>query len=293
MIKKLRVFLKQPFPLEQPTLHLILSLCIVGLFVALFLVIFQPFNASDYVQEGRAWVLWGYGVVTMLALMFDNFILTRIFPGIFNETKWNLFRGICFQFWHIISVATANMLYAHCIGGKELGVISILDFFLTALAVGFFPITFSVLSVYIYLLKKYTESSREMNERIRAHENYAKKAAELSQNLIISSESGREKIELTAKDLLFIKSIDNYVEVYWTQHDQRKTTLLRSALKRIEEDLKAYPFLFRCHRTYLVNVNNISRITGNSHGYKLGFKGLEQLIPVSRHNSKKLNQLLK
>ena len=292
MMNKLRTLLKQPYPLEQSTKQTILSVFVIGLFVSLFLVIFQPFHTADYIQEGRTWILWGYGVVTILALLFDILVLPRIFPRFFYETKWNIFRGICFQFWHIVSIGTANMLYAHFIGGRELSVLSFFGFLLTTLAVGFFPITVGVLSIYILLLKKYTESSRKINERLRSYENQEKKAAEHSHPIVISSESGREKLELNLKDLLFIKSIDNYVEVYWTFNDQRKTVLLRSTLKRIEEDLKAYPFLFRCHRTYLVNVDNISKVTGNSHGYKLGFKGLENLIPVSRNCSKKLTQLL-
>lgn len=292
MIDKIRTHLKQPFPLEQPAKWAVLSAFGAGLFVAMFLIIFQPFGTDTYVREGRIWILWGYGAVTVLALLIDTLALPQIFPRIFKEEKWNLLKGMGFQFWHIASIGTANMLYDRFIGGKELSFVSFLSFLLTALAVGFFPITIGVLSFYIYLFQKYSESSKKMTERLTSRDNRGEAAAVSSQTIVISAETGKEKIELDSKKLLFIKSVDNYVEVNWAHNGQIKTSLLRNSLKQIEENLKAYPYLFRCHRTYLVNVTNISRITGNSRGYKLGFKGLEEAIPVSRNYVKKFTQLI-
>ena len=288
MIHKLHSFLQQPFPFGMPRMQLIFSLVGVGLFVSLFLVIFQPFGSSSYIQEGRIWVLWGYGFVTFLVLMFDMLLLPRIFPGIFDETKWNVFKGILFQFWHIISIGTANIFYSFYIGGRELSFSTVAGFFLITLSIGFFPITISILSIHYYLLKKYAESTRKINERIISSENQRKEDIEKLPSVVITSESGKEKIEIDLNDLLFIKSIDNYVEVYRKDRENIKIILLRSSLKRIEENLKKYPFLFRCHRTYLANVNNISRVTGNSQGYKLIYDGVEYYIPVSRSSSKRL-----
>jgi len=245
-----------------------------------------------YVREGRTWILWGYGFVTSFVLMFDMFILPRIVPGIFNEKKWNVFKGILFQFWHIISIGTANILYAIFMGGKTLGLPEVAGFFLTTFSIGFFPITLSVVSIQLYLLKKYADSSGEINESIAASENRRKEVTEKLHNIFITSESGKEEIEIDLKDLLFIRSVDNYVEIYRKERDLVEIVLLRGSLKRIEEDLKAYPYLFRCHRTYLVNVNNISGVKGNSQGYKLIYEGVESIIPVSRNSSKRLLDLL-
>jgi hypothetical protein len=271
--------------------RLVLSNIGAGLFVSLFLVIFQPFGSSLYVREGRTWILWGYGFVTFAVLMFDMLLLPRIFPGIFNENRWNVFRGILFQFWHIVSIGTANILYSYFRAGKALSFSSVAGFFLITFSIGFFPIIFSVVSFYHYLLKRYAESTREINESIAASENRRKKDTEKLHSIIITSESGKEEIEIDLKDLLFIKSVDNYVEIYRKERGLIKIILLRSSLKRIEEDLEAYPFLLRCHRTYLVNVNNISGVKGNSQGYKLTYEGVESFIPVSRSSSKRLLEL--
>jgi len=112
------------------------------------------------------------------------------------------------------------------------------------------------------------------------------------QIVTFSSEGGKEEVKIRLHDLLFIRSADNYVEIYRTDNGEIKRIFLRSSLKRIEQDLKDHSLLFKCHRAFMVNVNNISRVAGNSQGYKLIFKRIEFVIPVSRNTSKNLFKLV-
>ena len=50
-------------------------------------------------------------------------------------------------------------------------------------------------------------------------------------------------ISSTLNKLLFIKSVDNYIEVYWQDQQNIRTELLRSALKRTGKALKDYSYL--------------------------------------------------
>ncbi|MFC1724543.1 LytR/AlgR family response regulator transcription factor [candidate division KSB1 bacterium] len=262
------------------------------MFVSLFLVVFLPFGSEQYVREGRTWILWGYGLVTSLVLIFNMLLLPKIFPGIFIEAKWNVFKGICLQFLHIIFIGTANILYSNLIIGNELNISEVLNFFLATLAIGFFPVVMGVLSAHYFLLIKYVGSAEHISEKISLIEDQKEYESENPLNVLITSETGKEETELSLKDLLFIKAIDNYIEIYRKNGDNTKTIVLRSTLTRIEEALNMYPFLFRCHRSYLVNINSILRVTGNSQGYRLLFKGVDYSIPVSRNYSKKLLRLI-
>jgi hypothetical protein len=292
MFAKIRTFFKQPFPFENSIARIFLSSITIGLFVSLFLLIFQPFGSGEYILEGRAWILWGYGVVTFIILMANILILPAVFPQIFNETKWNVLKGIYFQFWLIVSIGTANLFYAKFIGKKNLSIMDFPGFLLTALAIGFFPVILSIFSIHSYLFKKYIESTEKINKRIASFENQKSKKDETPPVVIITSETGKDKVEINLNDLLFIKSVDNYVELYKTDNDNIEMLMLRSSLKRIEGNLKEYPNLFKCHRAFLVNVKNISKVTGNSQGYKLNFKGIGYSIPVSRNYSKELLKLV-
>lgn len=58
--------------------------------------------------------------------------------------------------------------------------------------------------------------------------------------------------------------------------------MLRSSLKKVSEQLEAFPQCFRCHRTHLVNLDQVTAVLGNAQGYKLQLAFGDQLIPVSR-----------
>ncbi|MCG7854056.1 MAG: LytTR family transcriptional regulator [Methanosarcinaceae archaeon] len=230
--------------------------------------------------------------MTFLILLVDMLVWPAVFPGFFNETKWNMAKGIGFQFWHIISIGTANLLYASLVGKKEIHLFAVPGYLLQALAVGFFPITLGIFSIQSFLLRKYTESTRRINDNLLSWESQAAEPGKNPQIVTLSSEGGKEEVEIRLRDLLFIKSADNYVEINRTENDQIITSILRSSLKRIEQELRDHPFLFKCHRAFLVNIKNISRVAGNSQGYRLIFKGIEDEIPVSRHTSKNLFKLI-
>ena len=292
MLSKMSVFLRQPFPFYIPLTRILCFSFTTGLFVSVFLLVFKPFGSGDYILEGRTWILWGYGFVTFFILLVDMLVWPAVFPGFFNETKWNVARGIGFQFWHIISIGAANLLYAALVGEKEIRLLAVPGYLLQALAVGFFPITLGIFSIHSILLKKYAESTRRINDNILALESQTADSEKNSEIVAFSSEGGKEEVEIRLQDLLFIKSADNYVEIYKTENDQIKMIFLRSSLKRIEQTLKDHPFLFKCHRAFLVNIKNISKVAGNSQGYKLIFKGIEYAIPVSRYTSKNLFKLI-
>jgi DNA-binding LytR/AlgR family response regulator len=47
--------------------------------------------------------------------------------------------------------------------------------------------------------------------------------------------------------------------------------------------------IYRCHKSYLVNLAKVNHVSGNAQGYKLHLKDVEDQIPVSR----KLNEEIK
>lgn len=63
-------------------------------------------------------------------------------------------------------------------------------------------------------------------------------------------------------------------------------------LKEFEEQLKAFSFVFKVHRSYIVNLQAIESISGNAQGYVLCIKHFsEGSIPVSRSTIEAFNQV--
>ena len=55
-------------------------------------------------------------------------------------------------------------------------------------------------------------------------------------------------------------------------------------MKQMEETLKDYPMIVRCHRAFLVNLGQVERIVSHSGSTQLLIKYCHESLPVSRSN---------
>ena len=67
-----------------------------GLFIGLFMFLFQPFGMINLHIKYKTIFLLGYGVVTMVALGFCVFVLPIFMKGFFCEKNWTVGRQIFF-----------------------------------------------------------------------------------------------------------------------------------------------------------------------------------------------------
>nr|WP_068887089.1 LytTR family DNA-binding domain-containing protein [Pedobacter panaciterrae] len=81
---------------------------------------------------------------------------------------------------------------------------------------------------------------------------------------------------------LFAKAEGNYIELAIKTPEGIKRELKRISLKQFELQLVNFPYLFRCHRAFLLNMRQIENISGNSQGYIISLFCTEEKIPVSR-----------
>ena len=72
------------------------------------------------------------------------------------------------------------------------------------------------------------------------------------------------------------------IAVSYVNDDKIATTELHTTLMAVLDDLKEYENIFQCHRSFVVNVNNITSAKGNSNGYQLTLGTCMNNIPVSR-----------
>ena len=88
-------------------------------------------------------------------------------------------------------------------------------------------------------------------------------------------------LTLPINDLLYIEARKNNVCVCYIKEGEVTKTELRSTLTALKTELP-YDNIFQCHRSFLVNVNNITSAKGNSNGYQLRLSNCRDIIPVSR-----------
>jgi DNA-binding LytR/AlgR family response regulator len=98
----------------------------------------------------------------------------------------------------------------------------------------------------------------------------------------VYSSNKSDKLKLRAKNIVAIKSADNYVEVFYSNGDSIEKKLMRNTLKDIESQLSNLKKLIRCHRTCIVNTQYIHNLSRNYSGYSLQIKNCSEKLPVSR-----------
>lgn len=92
----------------------------------------------------------------------------------------------------------------------------------------------------------------------------------LSSGLFVRSERRIEKIEL--KDILYIESMGNYVNIY----TENKKIIAYLTLKGLESQLPSNDFI-KIHQSFLVSFSRINAIEGNNVKIK------DKLLPISRN----------
>lgn len=90
------------------------------------------------------------------------------------------------------------------------------------------------------------------------------------------------QLSLRLDHIYFLESAENYVNIYYMNKANTERFTLRSTLKKQQEKLEKYGFL-RCHRSYLVNFDNILLLRKDKDGPYLDF-GVTNMpqIPVSK-----------
>ncbi len=290
----------QPYPINDILLRQLRKAILIGLFVGLFLLIFQPFGINLWETPHKVIKILGFGFISFAVTALNFIVLRQLIPRLFIEERWTVGREIIAIMANILLIAIANLLYLNWLlaPGEESG-INWPGMILITFLVGFFPVVGLVLFNYIAQLKKYSQAAAELplhstNPGAFHTENspavQTEKTATSTLTLIADNE--KDAVMFLAEDLLFIESSDNYCTVVHLKNEQVSKSLLRSSLSRLEKQV-AQPHSVRCHRSYVVNLNRVERVTGNAQGYKLHLFSGQFVVPVARQYNETLIAELK
>ena len=99
------------------------------------------------------------------------------------------------------------------------------------------------------------------------------------QKITLFDNSGSLKFSVSASNLYYIESDDNYIKVWYMDNGQTlKQYMLRCRLKTVEESFRDSS-LVRCHRKYIVNISKVRVLSKERGGYYLDM-GTELIEPI-------------
>lgn len=261
-----------------------------GGFVFLFLLVFQPFGLRQ-APQGILTISLGYGLTTLLVMAVLNIALPPLFPSYFSEENWTVGREIAWNLFNIGLIGLANLLYSRTLYFFSFSIKALLMMEGFTLAIGIFPIVASTLIKEARLKRKYERQSQTLNQALSEQVPAPNVATSVSR-LVIPSENAGESLSLAPGEFLYIRSADNYLEVFFEGPQGLERKVIRNSLKAVSANLAEQPHLFRCHKSYLVNLKKVQRVSGNAQGYKLHLPGLDQPVPVSRQWNEEIKNRL-
>jgi len=261
---------------------------LTGMFVSVFLLVFQPFGLSGNEPGLRDLLIAGYGLASFLAIAFSLILVPRILGKVFREEHWTVGREILWVLWIVFAVGLANFLFASLVNAIhpffKTGfnpLLYLLLFQFMSLVIALFPIVFWILWKRSRLLKKNLRMALEISEGILSRRSRPDESSDSSRQVVLTAENGRDRYAFDAVSILFIAAGGNYVEVT-AGAGKPGPVLIRSSLGRIQEQLDGFPFLFRCHRSFIVNIMRIRKAAGNAQGLELDLEATDRKIPVAR-----------
>jgi len=277
-------FLKKPYPFNDDLRHntKIIFLISLGLFVFFFL--FEPFEIQSLDIKEKIQIVLGIALATFISLSTNLLLLPSILPKILTSEKWTVKKEIVWNSWILFTIMISYVAYYQIVE------ISIFDLSITTifkiLLMGLLPISILITINQERLLRTYKKTATELNKKIEEKKSI--------KDIIITIDSDYQKDSLTLKiiSILNIRSAGNYIEVYWSEKETVKKQMIRTSMNKAEELFSKYEFIFKCHRSHLININNIEKIEGNYQGYRVFFKNMNDSIPVSRMYVKKLHDII-
>jgi hypothetical protein len=275
-------FLKKPYPFNDDLKHNTKIIFFISVGVFLFLFLFQPLQINALETREKYFLVIGLGGITFLSLSLNLLILPSLFPRILNGSSWNVKKEIFWDIWILFTVGVGYFLFYKALGIMEFGFDMIIKMILIAI------VPSSVLIVFNRnrLLRSYLKSAMELNKKLKEHKSLP--------DMLVHFVSDYQKDNLSIKVslILFIRSANNYIEVFWKEGQGVKSQMVRCSLSKAEEILQGFKFIFKCQRSYLANVNHIEKIEGSQQGYRLFFDQVDFPVPVSKNYINKLKELI-
>ena len=286
----------------------IISVC----FTILALAVFKPFGLDAWHWEAYAHLLL-IGLLGALVCVITELILKWVvrMPRRFEVgVDYIIRRNLWFQLINTLLVTVMICFYRHFLLSDRVegNRLSWSNFFETLIIIAFCSFAIGLYWRFKFrsrYLAAELEETRLLNEHLQLlqqdalqqvedvpavgtneKESSSQKSssiAQLSSSFILKGTTN-DTVTIRFADLLYVEAVGNYVKVYQWRDEQIKTDMIRATMKQVECDLMAFPSDVRCHRAFLVNLQQVEQIVSRSGAMHLLIRHSHDSIPVSRSN---------
>lgn len=269
--------LDHPYPVPSNAANWRTTL-LIGLFITLFLLVFQPFGLSAFHSSYKYWFIAGYGLVTIAVLTIDHLLLYAYRKTLSGKSVWTVRKQIIQLVLILFTIGAGNFFYSAWKIDFNNPVVGFLVFQFFTTAVGLLPISILTILNENYRNKAFLKEANALNLHVPTQ--HILEPAEST--VYLTGDNEKKPLVVTVSDFLYAESSGNYLEVRFLKEGKVKSILLRTTLTRAEEQMTSHSSIMRCNRAFLVNCAHIVQVKGNAQGLRLQLNHTTDEIPVSR-----------
>jgi DNA-binding LytR/AlgR family response regulator len=276
--------LNKPYPITDDLRMNLQSVGGISLGLFLFLLFFQPLDPPVNEFNRKLLILAGFGIIHLLLLAVCRIVIPSVLPGLFQSEKWTIKKEAVLHLLFLILNSVAFAFYARYVGKIEINFhIAVNIVLISAASVA----VLVIINEYKFLKTK-LQSFMTQNQDIDVQE----PDADTLNGIEFESENQSERFFLFPEQIILIKSAGNYIEIIYKQKEKVSRRMVRNTLANAEQLLSKYPFLIRCHRSSVVNINCIRKVDKTSEGLKLNLFDYSRPVSVSRQYVLKVKEAL-
>ncbi|MGM9798994.1 MAG: LytR/AlgR family response regulator transcription factor [Parabacteroides sp.] len=246
-------------------------------FALVFINIYKPFSSSSWydISEFKFFVFSSLIILTGVLVV----VLSRIV--MFHWGKRHTISVGSYSIWILLEIFFMSLFYTiyTLVLNPER---DYMDAFETS------TINTSLVLLLPYSVLHFYFSYKDKERRLLLLEEHQEEV--VARQSVFSFYDEKQELRLSVKrsELLYLESADNYVCIWYLSKGQLTKFLLRNSLKAMEENF-ADTNVLRCHRSYMVNFDQVKVIRREKEGIFLEL-GIERVpdIPISKTYSEKV-----
>lgn len=235
--------------------------CILGAFVSFILIFLEPFDSRGFQTNYKLLKMSGYSVSIIAGIL-----LLHVFENVWYRrvSSWKVYHEAAALFAGSILLTIFSFLHNFYIVNSLTGFnFTYLSGFLLYYGLPFIPI---VVPLWIYLRFKF--GKMKTVDTINS-----------SELLTITGDNKTETFSLQSSDFILARAQQNYVQVFRMHEDGVAQQMIRSTLSNIKEQI---PNARQVHRSYLVNLDFVTAVEGNSRKRKLVLSPDVEPVPITQ-----------
>ena len=257
--------------------HIVQLILWTAFFALVFINIYKPFSSSSWynVSEFKFFVFSSLIILTGVLVV----VLSRIV--MFHWGKQHTISVGSYSIWILLEIFFMSLFYTiyTLVLNPER---DYMDVFESS------TINTSLVLLLPYSVLHFYFSYKDKERRLQLLEEH--QAETVARQSVFSFYDEKQELRLSVKrsELLYVESADNYVCIWYLSKGQLTKFLLRNSLKAMEENF-ADTNVLRCHRSYMVNFDQVKVIRREKEGIFLEL-GIERVpdIPISKTYSEKV-----